>query len=68
MLGKFAKNDYLCYNRKLDLMKQLMVITILMIISYAIIHGIISCLIYYNNDMINVGKDNSGYYIIYKVK
>ena len=71
MPGKLAKNDYLCYNRKLDLMKQLMVIAILIIVSYAIIHGIISYLIYYNNDMNNVihlGKDNSGYYIIYKVK
>lgn len=42
-----------------------------MIISYAVIHGIISYFIYYNNDMNNVikiGKDNNGYYIMYKIK
>ena len=44
MPGKVVKNEYLCYNRKLDLMKTIkyfLLIAILMIIGYAIIHGVI---------------------------
>ena len=51
--------------------KYFLLISIIMIVSYAIIHGIISYFIYYNNDMnnvIHIGKDNNGYHMIYKVK
>lgn len=55
----------------MKIIKYFLLISVIMIISYAIIHGIISYLMYYNNDMnnvIHIGKDNNGYYIMYKVK
>lgn len=50
--------------------KYFLLIAVTMIIVYAVIHGVISYLYYYNNvnNTIYIGKDNNGYYILYKVK
>ena len=51
--------------------KYFLLISIIMIVGYAIIHGVISYFMYYNDNMdntIHIGKDNNGYYILYKVK
>lgn len=51
--------------------KYFLLMSIIMIVGYAIIHGVISYLIYYNDNMnnaIHIGKDSNGYYILHKVK
>lgn len=51
--------------------KYFLLISVIMIISYAIIHGIISYFVYYNGNIdntIHIGRDNNGYYIIHKIK
>lgn len=50
--------------------KYFLLISVIMIVGYAIIHGVISYLYYYNNvdNTIYIGKDSNGYYVLYKVK